>query len=163
MVVKHHSLKHYKDEHYKAIEDAKSFEELAAVAIDVLKSMPQPINHVCGPMSTGGLDNIEKNSIVMENTMHKLSDQGKNIFNWVPFNEAITRIRKQFSTHSEESNRQVVYKFYIHIFNSGLIKKLYFIHGWESSQGAKWEHEQGIQLGLEIENLPKDFLDDTSK
>jgi len=43
--------------------------------------------------------------------------------------------------------------FYLPIFESRLVHKLYFLPDWESSTGASWEHKQAIRIGLEIEYI----------
>lgn len=159
MVEKHHSLRHYRDEHYFAMDNAKSYEELVPIAIEILKSMPQPVGQVCGPLTTGGAGSLKKNLEIFENTVHKLSDAGNNIFNQLPFEKPINAMRNNYGKHEDEKNQILLDRFYLYLFNSGLIKKLYFIHGWQSSHGAKWEREIAEKLGLEIIDLPKDFLD----
>jgi hypothetical protein len=39
--------------------------------------------------------------------------------------------------------------FYHTMFSSGRIRKVYFIHGWESSFGARWEHDLCEKLKIE--------------
>jgi len=41
-------------------------------------------------------------------------------------------------------------EFYLPLFKSGYITKLYFKHDWKTSMGARWEHKQAKKLGLEI-------------
>lgn len=43
-----------------------------------------------------------------------------------------------------------VYPIYLPIFESGHVSRLYFIHGWQSSRGANWEHQQAERLGIEV-------------
>jgi len=155
---RHHSLKHYKDEHYKAIDTAETYEEMLETALDILKNMPQPISIVCGPISTGGLGSIEKNLENYEKVINKLCDEGKNIFNQVPFEKAIEKIHGKLEGTAWEKNQSLLDRFYLKIYKSGIIKKMYFIHGWESSHGAKWERELAGKLGIEIVDLPKDYL-----
>ncbi len=40
--------------------------------------------------------------------------------------------------------------FYQPLFETGLIKILYFLPDWQSSVGARWEHDQALKLGIEI-------------
>jgi len=157
---KSHYLKHFKDEHRHRLKNAKEYRELAIVALNVLANMPKPIGQVCGPISTGGLGSIEKNLEVFEKTVHKLIDQGNNIFNQMPFEEPMQDIRKNSKkVHPQETNLELLEEFYNPVFESGYVEVLYFIPGWESSQGAKWEREQARRLGIKIIDLPKDFLE----
>jgi hypothetical protein len=155
----HHSLRHYKEEHYRTIEKAETYEELSEAAIDILKSMPKPIGIVCGPISTGGAGNIKANLEVFEKTVHKLADEGQNIFNQMPFEKGIKKLREKYGKLPEEKNQILLDRFYLLLYQSGLIKKMYFIQGWESSHGAKWERKVSKELGIEIEDLPGNFLE----
>ena len=40
--------------------------------------------------------------------------------------------------------------FYLPIFRSGVVSALYFMPGWESSNGAKWEHQVAEELCIKI-------------
>jgi hypothetical protein len=153
------SLKHFKDEHHISIANANTYSELKDVALDVLKNMPQPIVTVCGPLSTGGLGSVEKNLEVFEKTIHKLSLLEKNVFNQLFFEKRIGQLIRSSDKSKEESDKTLLEEFYLHIFKSGLIKKLYFIHGWESSYGANWERKTAQKLGIKVEDLPIDFID----
>ncbi|MGV8141707.1 MAG: hypothetical protein ACP5NW_04685 [Candidatus Woesearchaeota archaeon] len=157
--MKHHSLKHYTDTHYDAIKNATTYEELMAIALDVLKGMPKPIAVVCGPISTGGLGNIAQNLRIFDEVIIKLADEGHNIFNQMPFEKPIQALREKYSTDIKEQNQIILDRFYLTIYNSGLITKMFFIHGWESSHGAKWERNIAQNRGIETIDLPKDFLE----
>ncbi len=158
--MKHHSLKHYKDEHYTIIKHAQTYEELSEAAIDILKNMPKPIVIVSGPLSTGGKGNITENFAILEKTIHKLADNNINVFNFIPFEESIKLLRKKFGNSIKEENQILLDKFYFPLYSSKLITKMYCINGWESSHGASWERKIAKELGIEIEDLPKDFLEE---
>lgn len=155
----HHSLRHYKEKHYSAIDTAKTYEELCAIALDVLKNMPQPIVVVCGPLSTGGTGDIKKNLALIEQTIYKLSDRGQQVFNYLPFEKAIPTLKAKFGENTREKNQLLLDNFYLAIYSSGFIKKMYFLDGWELSHGASWEREIAKKHSIEIEDLPKDFLE----
>jgi hypothetical protein len=156
---KHHSLKYYTDEHYKVIDDAETYEELLETALDILDRIPKPISMVCGPISTGGLGNIEANMKNYEKTLHKLSDEGKNIFNQIPFKKAIQKQFQKSGGTAKEKNQTLLDRFYLKIYSSGMINSMYFIHGWESSHGATWEREIAERFGIEIVDLDKMYLE----
>jgi len=121
--------------------------------------MPKSIAIVCGPISTGGVGNVTDNLKIYENTIFKLSTQNKNIFNQMPFMKAFDIITKKFGNTKEEKNQILLDKFYLPIYESGLITKMYFIHGWESSHGARWERKVAQKNNIIIEDLPKNFLE----
>lgn len=135
---------------------AQSFGELVPIALAVLGRMPQPIGQVAGPISTGGLGTVQENIAVFDATIELLIQQGLTIFDQVPFEDHIFRLRE--GRDPKEANRALLNKFYLPIFNANLISHLYFIHGWESSEGANWEHEQAERLGMQITYLEKNLV-----
>lgn len=149
--------KYYTPEVLERINASKDFSEAAGIAIDILKKIPQPIAQVCGPITTGGKGSIKENTTVIENTVKKLSKQGINICNQTKFNTPIRRFRAESKLNDIDSNTLVLEKFHKPILDSGLIKKFYFVHGWESSTGSRWERAQAKKLGIEIIDLPENF------
>lgn len=135
-----------------ALPAARSFSDLAAIALTVLERMPQPISQVCGPISTGGLGSIEKNIAVFDTTIDNLIQRGIMVFDQMPFEEHIFRIIE--NQRGTRQSSMLLEEFYRPIFESRHVSRLYFIHGWESSEGASWEHVLGQQLGMEIVYLP---------
>jgi hypothetical protein len=47
----------------------------------------------------------------------------------------------------------ILEEFYLPLYQSGRIKKFFFVSGWESSFGATWEHDRAKELGIEIHYL----------
>lgn len=139
-----------------ALPAARSFTELAVVALRVVARMPKPIAQVCGPISTGGLGNIAKNFGVFDATIGHLIQQGITVFDQIPFEEHIFRIIE--NRWGTRQNNQLLEEFYLPIFSSGHVARLYFIHGWDTSTGAVWEHQQAQQRGLEIIYLEPDIV-----
>ena len=150
-------MQHYTKEHLQKIKECRSYEDMKNVALDMLDKMPKPIVQVCGPISSGGKGTIQKNIEMLEYAMQKLMEQGVNVFNQAPFEEPMQRIKAGNNKNSEESNQELLDKFYLPVFKSGLINTLYFLPGWQSSFGARWERIQAERLGMEIIDLPKDF------
>jgi len=138
---------YWTNEDIKNLEQAQTFSALSAIALDVLKKMPQPVAQVCGPISTGGTGSMEQNLAVLNQTIKTTQAQGKIVFDQVPFQLAMHRIKRLIGA---QSNVALLDGFYLPLFESGLIKTLYFLPNWQTSQGATWEHEQAKRLGLEI-------------
>ncbi|MBS3094339.1 nucleotide pyrophosphohydrolase [Candidatus Pacearchaeota archaeon] len=150
--------KHWEQEHFEKLNNANSYDEILNVAMDILQKMPQPVSQVCGPLTSGGKGSILANADCFRKTILKLGNQSHNIFDQVPFEKAIQKIRaNQSHLSQEESNTLLLEGFYLPIFKSGFIKKLFFISGWESSQGARWEHEKAKEFGIEIIYLEENF------
>lgn len=148
---------YYTKEHLQRITECKDYEDMVAVALEILRDIPKPLAQVCGPVSTGGKGSIEKNLQRLENAMLKLVAQGINIFDQASFEEPMQKIRQENNKDSDESNLELLERFYKPIFESGLITTLYFLPDWQSSFGATWERKQAEQLGIKIIDLPDDF------
>lgn len=131
-----------------ALPAATSFSNLAVIALSVLSRMPQPVSQVCGPISTGGLGSVEKNLAVFDTAIDRLIKQGIVVFDQMPFEVHFFRIME--NGQATRQNNTLLNEFYLPIFESGHVSRLYFIPGWESSKGANWEHQQAQRLGLEI-------------
>ena len=155
----HHSQRHYTEEHYQRMDDATTYEELLHVATDILKSIPQPISSVCCPISTGGAGDINKNLKIFDKTTNKLSNQNNSIFDQMPFEKILQKLKDKFGDSEEEKNKIMLDKFYLPIYKSGLITKMYFIHGWESSHGARWERGIAQKYNILIEDLSENFTE----
>lgn len=141
---------------HKALLTARSFSDLVTIAVRVLNRMPKPISQVCGPISTGGLGNIAENLKVFEAALGYLISQGVTVFDPMPFENHFFHLLER--GQGSRNNNQLLTEFYLPIFNSRLISRLYFIHGWETSEGATWEHGLSQRLRLEINYLPQDFM-----
>jgi len=147
---------HYWTEEDKAaLAAAQDFPDLTAIAFRVLNRMPKPIAQVCGPISSGGYGSLEKNLAAFDATIDHLIAQKLNIFDQIPFERPMFRIIGQ---NRDELRHKLLTDFYLPIFEAGLISRLYFMHGWESSHGATWEFEQAKRLGMEIVYLEPNLV-----
>lgn len=140
-------------ENLSQVKQARSFAELSGIAMEVISRMPQPIGQVCGPISSGGLGSIEANMQKFSETVQQLIAEGKNVFDQIPFENYIFKLID--SGQGTRSQNELLKEFYLPIFESGLIKTLYFIPGWESFNGATWEHHKARELGIDIVYLTK--------
>jgi len=144
---------YWKDGHYKELEKVKTFKEMLKIAFDILENMPKPITQVCGPISTGGKGSIEENLKMFPKAAEWLSRKGYNVFSQAPFESPIERVKCNYSGYPYA----LLDEFYLPVFKSKLINIFAFLPGWQSSTGAKWEHEQAEKLGIEILYLPEDW------
>jgi len=142
------SLRYWNRERLQSVFSADSYKEMANLALNFLRDMPKPIGQVCGPITTGGLGSIELNLDVFNRTIRKLMEWGEVIFNQMPFEYPMQNLRMRSKLPGEETDALLLNEFYLPIFNSGLVKRLYFIRGWESSFGARWEHQKAKELGI---------------
>lgn len=148
---------YWNDEDKLALNKAETFQHLAEVALAILKKMPQPIVQICGPISTGGKGDMKKNMKRFQNAIDILSESGVSVFDQLPFQESMMRI----TTHLKDGkyDMDILEIFYKDIFESGLIKKGYFLPDWQSSVGANWERNTLSKIGLPIEEYPEELFE----
>ncbi len=132
-----------------ALEAAPTIQSLLPIALRILERMPHGVSMVCGPISTGGKGSVEENLALFGVAIETLASRGENIFSQMPFERPIQRMKK--------TNSGLLNTFYLPIFKSGRVRRLCFLPGWESSEGATWEHERGVELGFEIKEFRPDF------
>lgn len=136
--------------HFSQIETAPDHHALLAVATDILALLDDPVGMVCGPISTGGLGCIEANKQRFTDAIFHLQGLGHIIFNQMPFESGLARL----NTHTAFSyDLRILELFYRPIFESGRIKTKFFIPGWESSTGARWERRLAEELNIRIVDL----------
>lgn len=126
---------------------ADTFESLLKIALDVLARIPKPVGIVCGPMTTGGCGSLEKNLEAFEVAIKQLTASGVNIWSQLPCESHMQRVKN--SLYYRDGNK-LLDTFYKPLFESELISTFYFLPGWESSQGATWEHKEAQRLGIGI-------------
>lgn len=144
--------------YYKELENVNNYLDASKIALSIIKEMPRPVGQVCGPITTGGVGSVKENLKIFSNTIEKLTQEGKNIFNQLPFEETLKRIRNNDWRPFSEKNLRLLKEFYGTVFESGLVENLYFIHGWEKSFGTTWEHRKTGILNLNRMYLPKDYI-----
>ncbi len=134
------------------LDRASSYFDLGQIALAVIDLLPKPVGQVCGPITSGGLGNVDKNLAELERTIAKLS-VSKNVFSQMPLQKHIFRID---SLMPEYDAHALLEGIYLPIFREGL-DEAYFMPSWMSSMGARWEHEHALRFGLKIVYLPEDF------
>ena len=130
---------------------AQSYRELTPIGLRVLNRIPGDIVMVCGPISTGGLGSITENTEVFRKSIERVAAMGEHVFTQLPFEDAMQDIKGKLLPESD--GLSLLELFYRPLFESGMIKRLYFIPGWEGSFGASWEHTVALELGIEIRYL----------
>ena len=142
-----------------ALEKAESLVEAAEIAVSVLARMNasgRPIVQICGPLTTGGLGNLEANSARFERAIEIARERGLTVFNQMPFQEAIVRLSKH--AYSDEYDMDILEIFYRKIFECGHVATALFLPDWESSRGASWERGVVSSLGIRVEEYPLAWL-----
>lgn len=140
----------------KDIENAKTFYELVVIGHRILNRMQGLVAQVCGPISTGGNGSVEKNLKILAKAIEFLIQKRINIFNQLPFEGAFDRIMINYKTIGYDT--PILEEFYGPIFESGKIKRVYFLPGWKKSVGAKWEYNYAKKLGIKTIIFPEDWF-----
>jgi hypothetical protein len=145
------------------LDSAETFEELADVAIDMLKHMSlsgKPIVEICGPISTGGLGSVEKNLARIKKAIEIANKNNLQVFDNTPFEDAMNRLSAKYPKVNGYPVA-ILEIFYRKIFESGLISKVFFLSDWQSSKGATWERNIAPTLNIEVKEYPEEWLSET--
>jgi hypothetical protein len=146
-------------EETQELESVQTFDELAELAISTLARMKcegLDIVQICGPMSTGGCGNFQKNMARFVRSIEIAHRHGINVFNQVLFQEAVIRICSW--TEGEPYPMDLLEVFYAKVLQSGYITKGLFLPDWESSVGARWEREFLCKLSISVEDYPSEWI-----
>jgi hypothetical protein len=141
--------KYWTKEDWENLEKVESVGDLYIIAQNIISKMPKPFVQICGPIATGGLGSFEANLNAFNNTIKGLQKQGLNVFDQMPFEGSMQKLKNNVISKSEIVN-SILTDFYYPIFRSGYVSAFYFMPNWQTSFGAKCEHEKVKELGIEI-------------
>ena len=146
---------YWNDDHRKRASEARNLNDLLLVALDVIDYHPQDkLVVVCGPMSTGGFNCIERNLRAFEISVQVLRESGHNVFNLHSFQSAL----KSIVSHNPTSGiyaHEILEIFCAGVYRSGKIVTAYFLPGSERSVGAQWERGFLPTYGIEVQEYPE--------
>ena len=146
----------WKPEDYQELEKAESFSDFLPIALRVIDRMSQPVVMISGPISTGGRGSIEENQHLLSAAVDLAYAKGTSVFDQNPFQLQMLEILKK-CTHDGYCF-DLLNDFYKPIFESTKVARMYFLPDWQTSTGAKWEHEQCERLGIEALLYPQEWL-----
>jgi putative component of membrane protein insertase Oxa1/YidC/SpoIIIJ protein YidD len=163
-------MERYYGELMGELASAETYTALADAAIRVLRKMrglysqQKTIVQVCGPMSTGGLGSVQENMTVFTAAIRQLDEAryhtvGEVVFDQIPCQDAIVRIMRAHPIPGGGYDERILTHFYAPLFRAGVIKRCYFLPGWESSHGASWERGIVSKHGIEICDYPDDLYE----
>ena len=145
--------------------EARSIEDVAALALKDLRNLPQPVAMVCGRLSTGG-GRFEENRRMIRKAISLLRRRGT-VFDQLLFLGRIDRLpgarwklripffRQYFMWHRRRIVRE---RFHLPILQSGFITEVIFLPGWQRSRESRWYHDRAEEFGIKIRYLEeKDF------
>lgn len=139
------NAKYWTDKHINDLNKARNFSDCLKVAYDVIDSIDGQVGIVSGPISTGGLGSIDKNLAEFSKYIDIMESKGEKIFNQLPFERKF----QELAEGSKGYFMPILEDFFLPIFKSGKIKKIWFMPGWQTSTGAKWEFEIADQLKID--------------
>lgn len=156
-----HPTKYFSSVNHAQIAVTETFQALSLIGLDVLENMPEGnIIQVCGPISTGG-KSVEENLAIFDKTIVSFFKSPLLVFNQIPFEKRLEYLKNKWDKKNPKKAycTPILDEFYLPLLESGRIKTLVFLPGWEYSTGAKWERQQAIRLGIKIIDLPKNWID----
>lgn len=145
------TIQYWQEEDFQDLKKSETITDVFKVASKVISRMPNKIGQVCGPVTSGGKGSIEENLSCLNNSIIELQEKGLPIFDQMPFEETFHRIVNNEKYNQEYGN--ILSDFYEPLFILGKIDTLYFVPGWESSNGANWEYKKAKELGIETKIL----------
>lgn len=143
----------------EALKRASSLEEVAKIALTALgrlRSSGHQIVQICGPITTGGLGSVEANVARFKFAVQRASENGFVVFDLPAFQEAIGRVTN--FQKDAPYNWGILDDFIGKVLGSGYISRAFFLPGWESSTGSKWEREQLKRLEIPFQDFPAEWL-----
>jgi len=153
-------FKYWTEADRRALAKVTTFKDLATLAIDIIQRFPGNVCMVSGPISTGGVGTLEGNRKVFTRVIELLAtEQSANIFSQMPFEDRIAELYKEWHADNpkEKYCMPILNDFYHEIFSTGKVSSLHFIYGWDSSFGARWEHDNCDKWGIERHYLPQEL------
>lgn len=139
---------------------ANSFAELAEIGIAKISQLGT-CGIVCGPISTGGFGNAEQNFRAFGLVIDALKGLGMKIFDQRPYEQALGKLRLKWEEGQQKPCgycMPILEEFYAPVFDTCLVERAWFLPGWESSTGAKWEHEHLHDLGARFRYVDQQWL-----
>ncbi|MDE1974970.1 MAG: hypothetical protein KGI49_00465 [Patescibacteria group bacterium] len=136
--------KHWTEIDKQMLEQTRTFKDLGRLALSIMSRFEHDIEMISGPYSTGGVGTREGNGIVFEGVIEiMILEKKRNIFSQMPFEEKIAELYKNWRMENPHTDycMPILEDFYELVFSSGRVKVLNFIHDWQSSFGARWEHD----------------------
>ena len=153
-------FKYWNETDVGALSSAKTFKDLSIIALNILERFPVGVHMVSGPISTGGVGTLEGNRKVFERVVELLAtEQSLNIFSQMPFEDKMVELYRKWhiDNPTEKYCMPILTDFYQPVFSSGKVSNLHFIYGWESSFGAKWEHNNCDEWSIKRNYLPQEL------
>ncbi|KKU70418.1 MAG: hypothetical protein UX94_C0006G0013 [Parcubacteria group bacterium GW2011_GWA2_47_21] len=152
---------YWQPEEIRAINESERLEEAVQISLKIIRRIPDPVAMVSGPLTTGGLGSFEANLRLFGFVILKLSAEGHYIFSQLPAEDLMVKVWRKWLEPCY--CMPILEDFYRSIFESGLVKRVHFIPGWQRSFGARWEKEECHRLGIETNFLSDESVKDLAQ
>lgn len=158
--------RYYTRTHASALRRATTYEHLYAVGSQVLAGMQarygdgKTVVLICGPMTTGGLGDLERNMRLFRSAInvfygHRYATTDEVPFSQIPCQDGIKTVSKFDPTAPYDE--RILTDFYRRLFQLQIIKRFYFLRGWQGSRGACAEMRYAKELSIETRDYPSDL------
>lgn len=144
----------------KIAKRAPTFVDLAELAFSDIRTLNGKAEMVCGPITTGGFNDVAVNTLVFNHAIDTLQDAGRPMFSQMPYEATLADLEHEWMLKNVSAAycHPILDEFYGPIFNSGLVHRCWFLPGWEKSTGAAWEHERCKKLGIDVRYLDQNWM-----
>ena len=139
-----------------------TMEGLADITIGIMDRMPTGIHMVSGPISSGKGASTQERLRIFSRAVEKLSSRdGITVLSQIPFEQNMM----DFTIHWKRTTRAdgycwpILHIFYERVFSSRKVAGLHFLHSYESSTGARWEHQHAPRWGIKRYFFGEAFTD----
>lgn len=142
-------------------ESAQGFVDLAIIAIRqafVFQRTHGGYGIVCGPITTGGHGKKERNIQIFFGVVNGLRKSGFPVFSQEPYEPKLWALKETFQNTVRDTGHCMRHleDFYGNLFTRMPPRVSFFLPGWESSSGARWEHDFLRGRGVKIVYLTWD-------
>lgn len=138
------------------------FSDVGRLGASIVTRHPGLLHMVSGPITSGltmGREHSREDNLkVFGAVIERLADiEGLDMFSQMPFEDILGVLdgRWKASNPAADYCRPLLDGFYRPVFETGLIDTMHFMHGYETSKGARWEFEVCAELGIKTRLLPK--------
>jgi hypothetical protein len=151
-------LRYWNESDHLELKGVSNFKQLGAFGLAIIGRTPGAMHMASGPISTGGVGSVEGNMHVLGYAIDHLAEKlGLPVFSQMPFEPKMAELAAIWAAESGKTLycMPILEDFYEGVFSSGKVVKVHFVHGWESSFGAGWEHEGCLRWKIERAYLPE--------
>ena len=140
------------------LKKAISPKDLLEVALLAVSRLSDKFHIVCGPITSGGQGNVDNNLLVFQAMIEMLwAKRNLNVFSQMPFEQQMVKFNKDWLKEHPYMTycTPILDDFYAPFFKicAPRIEAAHFIHGWESSYGARWEHDRCLHFRIPTRDL----------